>query len=68
MFEYGDRVVWDTEETGVPIGEGVVCGIGMAEQPVIGCGYLINVGHIISEDYPYDTVLVWGSRLKSKGE
>jgi hypothetical protein len=68
MFQQGDRVTWHTRSTSIPIGEGVVCGIAATKMPLLGCNMIVNVGRIVSDEYPYDTVVIWENWLKLKDE
>lgn len=64
-FNYGDRVVWDTTK-GIPVGEGTVCGVATIEQPLLGSNMIVKLDSILSDFYPYDTILVWENWLSLK--
>jgi hypothetical protein len=64
-FKQGDRVVWDVERTTIPVGEGTICGIASIGQVIVGRQMIVRLDKILSEDYPYDTIVVFEKWLKA---
>lgn len=55
-------------DNGIINGRGVVVGIGISEQPVVGSGYIVKdiSGNLPNDTFKYDTFLIYGIHLKIK--
>ena len=60
MLKNGQRVTIK-ENAGLPphLNKGVVVGMMLTPFPVCGAFYAVDVGGIISKEYPYQVVGVW---------
>ncbi len=64
-FRDGDEVVID-ERACLPaeLTNGIVLGKALTPLPILGAGYIVDVGRKISEEYPYSACMVFELHLK----
>ena len=59
----GDRVYWDVKKTNIPVGRGTICGVATIPQVINGRQMIVRLDDIVSEEYPYDTLVIWENWL-----
>jgi hypothetical protein len=57
-----DKVVWNTQKTGIPGGAGYVKGVATVDQPGTGRGIIVRLDYPVS-GYPFECLVIPESLL-----
>lgn len=64
-FKQGDRVCW-LNTSGIEEGTGTVIGVAVAEQPIIGCSYIVKLDNpqaLVKHGYDYEAICIFENHL-----